>query len=354
MGSLLFSDETLNASFTEDGLARMLQQLADSVGAEGATLTYSHRHTPLGAITSEGLRAYVAPYLSPDRPFDPRQGRVNPTLGEGFRLDQDDFDDDEIARDPYYQEFLRPLGFAWHACAALTGSPGGDALSLTLRRTLRQGRFEQEQLEGLAAQLPLVRATAWITQRMGGLSGAASDASDDERRSLFGFDAAGRAFVVHQGRQASDLLAVRSGRLVASSRQQQAQVQATIDRANAQALQTSSILTDEAGEWWLLSVVPASAAVTAGMTPFISWAALVPFRRSGAADLRRTRRLEALFGLSPAEARVAALIGEARTVSAAARLLSTSPGTVRNQLKVIFNKIGVNRQAELVAILSQL
>jgi DNA-binding CsgD family transcriptional regulator len=64
--------------------------------------------------------------------------------------------------------------------------------------------------------------------------------------------------------------------------------------------------------------------------------------------------MASLFGLSPAEARVAGLIGDARTIADTARILRTSPGTVRNQLKSIFAKIGVSRQAELVAVLSRL
>src|SRR6185295_7291465 len=113
-----------------------------SVGAEGATLTLSHRSTQLGAIFSDSLREHVGSYINPDRPADPRPARVNPTIGEGFRVDQDDFSPEELARDPYYQDFLRSLGYGWHACALLGGLPDSETLHLTLRRTLRQGAFE--------------------------------------------------------------------------------------------------------------------------------------------------------------------------------------------------------------------
>ena len=61
--------------------------------------------------------------------------------------------------------------------------------------------------------------------------------------------------------------------------------------------------------------------------------------------------LQALFDLSPAEARVAAMIAEGCSVSATAQALSVKPNTVRMQLKAIFSKTGTSRQAELVSLL---
>jgi DNA-binding CsgD family transcriptional regulator len=342
----------LHAWYSVDGLAAALQQIAHAAGAEGATLTYSFRSTQLGAATSESLLEHVAPYLSDDRPRDPRPARVNPTLAEGFRLDQDDFSRDEIDSDPFYQEFLRPRGFGWHACALLSGSPSAETVNLSLRRTTRQGMFEESQLAGLSAQLPLIRALAASAQMAGSLQGAGADLEAD--RTLFGFDARGAAFVVRRGSHGAEVLEARGGRLVAHDAETQDRVKATIARAHGHSRQTSSILIDANGGWWLLSVVPASAMAPMGMTPMVSWAVLSPYERSEAYNAERVRQLAALFGLSAAEARVAGLIGDAKTIASVARTLSTSPGTVRNHLKSIFAKVGVNRQAELVAILSRL
>jgi DNA-binding CsgD family transcriptional regulator len=347
------SETILNACFTPGGMAAALQDIANAVDAEGATFTYSHRTTQLGAITSQSLVEHVAPYISADRPHDPRPDRVNPSPGEGFRLDQDDFSIAEIEADPFYQDFLRPRGFGWHACAVLSGSPEAEAVHLTLRRTTRQGAFAVEDLAVLSAQLPLIRATARITQMMGGLDSLGLDPIDEARRSLFGFDASGGVFVVRQGSQTSRVLGVRGQRFVACGADQQARVKATFDRAMTQSRQASSILTDDDGGWWLFSVVPASMMVPSWMTPLLSWAVLAPYARSDEVHLARVQQIASYFGLSSAEARVAGLIGDARTIADTARILRTSPGTVRNQLKSIFAKIGVSRQAELVAVLSR-
>ena len=61
--------------------------------------------------------------------------------------------------------------------------------------------------------------------------------------------------------------------------------------------------------------------------------------------------LQALFDLSPAEARVAAMITEGHSVSTISQRLSVKPNTVRVQLKAIFSKTGTNRQGELVSLL---
>ncbi len=62
-------------------------------------------------------------------------------------------------------------------------------------------------------------------------------------------------------------------------------------------------------------------------------------------------RLVLLFGLTPAEARLAARLGTGETLEEVAEALQVSLGTARNQLKAIFAKTETNRQAELIALL---
>lgn len=64
--------------------------------------------------------------------------------------------------------------------------------------------------------------------------------------------------------------------------------------------------------------------------------------------------LQHLFGLAPAECRVARRLSCGEELSSIARSLGTSVATVRIQLKAIFWKTGTRRQAELVAILSHI
>jgi DNA-binding CsgD family transcriptional regulator len=64
--------------------------------------------------------------------------------------------------------------------------------------------------------------------------------------------------------------------------------------------------------------------------------------------------LEVAFGLTPAEARVAARIAAGSTVEAIALANGVSTATVRTQLSQVFAKVGVRRQHELAARLMAL
>jgi DNA-binding CsgD family transcriptional regulator len=59
-------------------------------------------------------------------------------------------------------------------------------------------------------------------------------------------------------------------------------------------------------------------------------------------------RIRLVYGLTPAEAKLTALIVEGKDGAAAARALGVSGNTVKTHLKSVFDKVGVARQADLV------
>ncbi|MCB1517347.1 MAG: hypothetical protein KDJ19_07005 [Hyphomicrobiaceae bacterium] len=61
-----------------------------------------------------------------------------------------------------------------------------------------------------------------------------------------------------------------------------------------------------------------------------------------------------LLGLTEAEAKIAALVGAGRSPAEAAGDLALSVNTVRSALKLIFDKLGIGRQAELAKIVTRL
>ena len=60
------------------------------------------------------------------------------------------------------------------------------------------------------------------------------------------------------------------------------------------------------------------------------------------------------FGLTPAEVRLARKLRDGRTLQDAAGELSVSINTVRNQLRAIFDKMGLKRQSDLIRALTEL
>ena len=70
-------------------------------------------------------------------------------------------------------------------------------------------------------------------------------------------------------------------------------------------------------------------------------------------DLRESASqatLGELFGLTPAEANLAILLSRGLSLAEASETQSISQHTARAQLKAIFSKTGVSRQAELVRL----
>lgn len=63
------------------------------------------------------------------------------------------------------------------------------------------------------------------------------------------------------------------------------------------------------------------------------------------------RALETLYGMSHAEARLVLHLLQGERIETAAEQLSISPHTARNQLKNVFRKTGITRQAELVKLI---
>lgn len=66
------------------------------------------------------------------------------------------------------------------------------------------------------------------------------------------------------------------------------------------------------------------------------------------------RTIRESFGLTPAETRLAARLKDGLTLKESAEDLNVSLNTVRNQLRAVFDKMGLNRQSDLVRALAQL
>jgi len=348
------SETFLGACLAPEGMSHALERIAHSVRAEAANLIFSHGTQQLGTVYSEALREHVAAYVRNDTPEDPRVARVNPSLREGFRFDQDDFTTEEMSRDPFYQDFLRPRGYGWHACALLASSPTGETINISLKRTLKQGMFDPAELIELTAQLPLIRATASISQLMGRAFESDRTALGDQYRAVFGFDEKGAAFVLHEQDETAEVLTVRHSCLFAPNPVNRPKLDAALQTAHATAREASVLVTDAIGGRWVLRVIPAALMARPWLTSLASLVVLKSLDRMQLPRPEDRARIADLFHLSATEARVATLIGQGKSVVDVATLLSSSPGTVRNHLKAVFAKTGVSRQSELTALLSRL
>jgi DNA-binding CsgD family transcriptional regulator len=91
----------------------------------------------------------------------------------------------------------------------------------------------------------------------------------------------------------------------------------------------------------------------AGRQPFLGAGALLTLTPIGLREPAPPALLAQAFALTPAEARLAAIIAQGATPERAAGVLGISRQTARNQLKAVFAKT-THPQSELVALLSRL
>jgi DNA-binding CsgD family transcriptional regulator len=90
-------------------------------------------------------------------------------------------------------------------------------------------------------------------------------------------------------------------------------------------------------------------------SPVRSRAALITITdpdREHSSDL--VKMLQQAFGLTPAEAQTASLMGSGLSPQDAADQLGLTVGTIRCELKAIFAKVGISRQSELASTVTRL
>lgn len=150
------------------------------------------------------------------------------------------------------------------------------------------------------------------------------------------------------------LLLQPGGQLVAAERSAARRLEVVLKTClSSQPQGTEMVVPRSSGGSWLLSACPlqsTSAEFFAGEQTCRAWVSV--------SDTSATRpdisaRLGALFGLTPAEQRVATSLLEGRSPTEIADAHGVSLPTVRTQVQAVFSRIGVRRQAELVRILGK-
>lgn len=126
-----------------------------------------------------------------------------------------------------------------------------------------------------------------------------------------------------------------------------------LDQARARGGQVILRLEREDDEGPCFAVVAPARAVAALAGGMPDDALVLVFPASEAAQKLWTSVRES-FGLTAAEARLARKLHEGRSLAEAAKDLGVSINTVRNQLRAIFDKMGLARQSDLVRALTEL
>ena len=289
----------------------------------------------------------------------------------------------EFRRTGFYQDCLRPLGLDALMNLRAARHANGLAANLCLFRTRQQGDFGAAEVAAYERLAPhLCRAVA-LHLRVAEAEG--------ERRALVGtLEILPRAALLVDGgmrvlrtnQAGATLLAARDGlqsdragegalrarhpEETAALRRMVAAAAGSGAGSGPAACRAAGQVADGAGHLCLsrpppprppliVAVLPlgAAGASSLGLPPEAAALLLVtdPAQRPDPPALSLLRQA---FGLTRAEAEVAARAGQGEEVARIAEALGTTPGTTRLHLHRVFEKTGVHRQAELALVLARL
>jgi DNA-binding CsgD family transcriptional regulator len=345
-------DDIYEAAVIPERWLGVLDHLAQLADAEGTLLFAAAPGEPRW-LCSEQIRPQIQAWV--DGPFytdNPRGQHLVPKKEVRFLTDLDAFTPEQLDHEPFYTEFLRPRGLGWCVGTSIH-APSGDTLVFSIEKAHAKGPVPPEGAARLDPLRPHLARAALLSARFG-LERARATV---EGLNLIGLPA---AVLAHQGKVLAAnqaLLAYAPDiRIAAGDR-----VEFYNSNAHALFMRACAGRSPESG-------AGASVPVPRSATRPAFVAHVVPMRGRGreifsGAELLLyltpviqqagppPEILQALFDLSPAEARVAAMIAEGHSVKTIAGLLSVQPNTIRVQLKAVFSKTGTGRQPELVSLL---
>lgn len=328
-----------------------LEAVSRASGSEGASLMRVERFAS-AAIWSPSVDTLMRRYF--DEGWNETDHRLKglPVLRErGVTVDQDFTSPDEFETLPFYRDLLATEDFRWFAGIGFQGET--RLWCLALQRKRRQGPFEPDEQQALAALAPALRRAALLAStveaaRMSGLT----DAFDliDRAVLVLGPDRLALRWNAAFERLLGPDLRVVDGRLIVSD----PAVNDRLDHLAAAPRRpavSAVVAPRREGPALLLYVLPLTGATrsifSGGNALLLACPPDIP--PGPAASI-----LQAAFSLTPAEARLAAALAGGASVAEAAGRFAVSPATTRAQLKAIFAKTGVSRQVDLVRLASAL
>ena len=346
-----------DAALVGDGWLPVLDALSRAAGSRGVVLMHNRNRKLVSAIANRDIREPVDAYLSGKAPPNSRQTKVSYShdVQDGFRTDHDDYREQDIKHDPFYQEYLRPIGLFWHANARLK-MDGGDEVAVSFKRELRLGAYEADDKAILNHILPHLRAAS----RFAGSVFEAETrgwigALQRDNRPIIEFDMLGYVRRQHGSlEETRGPLLVRRSKLTTVNGEDQIRLDAAIQLAVRRPhRQASVLLYDAASNPYVLQIIPNFGR---GRDVFISTIALgvlIGRPKQMFAGVDQGVAIE-IFKLSLKEARITSMICAAQSTVEIARALGVTTDTIRFHLKSIFEKTGVRSRSELIALFAMI
>ena len=338
---------------------RVMDAICKAVGAPGAVLLQADVRT-LDVPRTNSVDELASRYFAGGwQTRDIRAERGVPLVMRGTKafIDEDILSLEELEASAFVNECTLPTGFKW---AAVVGFSAGSAMwGLCLQRTPRQQPFSRSEARLLATLSDRLSEVATLASAIGRVALAnAVNALESIGKPAVAVDRFG--LVLGANRLAESLFGndvrVKDRRLVVSDAHAAASLQRLAGRLLAAPeteplLEPPIVVRARNSRTILIDVLPVH---PAARNPFLGARALLTFSDLSRGRTFDSRRIAVVFGLTPAEARLAAALAEGRSLESIAEANGVSLTTARNQLKSVFSKTDTHRQSELVAFLAKL
>jgi DNA-binding CsgD family transcriptional regulator len=342
-----------------------LQSLAESFGAASCTFfEHDRENSPAPVPMSVGHEAFAELWArnqahAPDPHVGPYLERCTSFIRAGWAsaLEHNLSTEEDRRTLPFFHETARPGRREWLAMAFFSVD-GGD-WCFPIYRGGDRGPFTPEDARRLAKVGPYVAKIVSLAQKFAAFD-VKSKLSALERvnSAALVIDATGRTTQMNlpaQNLLGADFNLFR-GRPAAhdpgSNRRLQQLISSALHTAPGGAQSYAPILIDrDEAPWLLVEAMP----VTAFGSDLFSSGRVILLLTDLRSPLRPdSQQLCAAFGLTAAEAKLAARLASGLGIDAAAVSIGVSRETARSQLKGVFAKTNTRRQAELAGLLARL
>ena len=347
-----------DATVASKGWSNALDHLARALDADGCMLIpHDPADRPFDILQSPHMDKY-SEYCARNRDWvhDVYAPRGTPLVREGHRalVQSQLFSDENLKTSRYHQEIALPSGCFHWAASCFTVDEMAWCLPV-FRGSEPFTRNEARFLAGVAEHLARI---VTVAHRMTlGRVDSEITAFDKIGCAVMLVDWHGKIIRINRAAEALSCpeFHVRNGKLWATDSRVLTRLDHLLSgiryRSGVEMSVAPVIVSRNRRPWLVIEPSPVTGVASdtfGGGRAILAITDLTSSRVSNAAVLKLT------FGLTAAEARLAAAICEGTELKTAARRFGVSRETVRSQLRSIFGKTGVHRQAELVARLNGL
>lgn len=335
----------------------LCERLSERVDAFSTALITVRPEGNVRWVSSRRIRDQMMRYQQSDLPQRTRRPVLGLQLAPGsFLRDIDLMPMADLMEDPLRAELLEPIGLAWEMGIAFF-EPSGSTLLFSILNETEKGPFSEAALARMNAIKGDLARAAFLSARLAFQQARTMT----ETLSMLGLPAlvVGETGEVVSMNGLAEALAPRFAagafnRLIFADRRAGDLFRTCLDAlrlGSAPPVQSLPVGATEDGPPLVLHIVPVR---RYAQDIFSTGRVLVMVTPVGLAGPPDAKVIMGLFDLTRVEARVAQELTSGLTIDDISRTLGIARETVRTHLKAVFRKTGMNRQQELVRMLSGL